>query len=472
MKFQVLSHAGLLIADQSKTLVCDPWIVGSTYWRSWWNYPPVSPELLASVKPDYVYLTHIHWDHFHGPSLRRFDRATPILVPKGHLGRLRKDLKTVGFKNVIELRHGEAFDLTPNFRIFSYQFFPMPDSGLVVECEGVTLFNANDSKFMGLPLAQIVKRHPRFDFVFRSHSSANSRLCFEITDDPEIPVDDPSGYIRSFAAFAQKTKARYAVPFASNHCYLHRETIHLNNTIQTPFAIKDHFEQEGIKSPEVAVMLSGDWWSSQDGFHQDPNGRRFFQERDKCLAEYLEKQRPTLEAFYEREARTTVTLKEMERYFSGFLASLPAVVRRVYRGHPVRYHLTAGDKTFLYEVDIADRKVTAVEPGTELKPMAEIHMSALIMKHAMAAKFCAQISIGKRVKYKVTTRTRQHILLLEFLMNLYESELLPVRKWFRYRFLETWVLRWREVMLYLRIMTDRMRSRRFSEEEYILNTRT
>jgi len=65
--------------------VCDPWIVGSTYWRSWWNYPPVSPELLASIKPDYVYLTHIHWDHFHGPSLRRFDRATPVLVPKGHL---------------------------------------------------------------------------------------------------------------------------------------------------------------------------------------------------------------------------------------------------------------------------------------------------------------------------------------------------------------------------------------------------
>ena len=124
----------------------------------------------------------------------------------------------------------------------------------------------------------------------------------------------------------------------------------------------------------------------------------------------------------------------------------------------------------MYEVDIYNRQVTAVDPAAELKPMVEIHMSALILKHAMAAKFCAQIAIGKRVKYKVTTRTRQHVLLLEFLMNLYESELLPVRKWFRYRFLETWVLRWREIMLYLRIMLDRMRSRRLSEEEYILST--
>jgi UDP-MurNAc hydroxylase len=472
VKFQILSHAGLLIADETKTLVCDPWIVGSTYWRSWWNYPPVSPELLASVKPDFIYLTHIHWDHFHGPSLRKFDRSTPVLVPKGHMGRLRRDLRTVGFQNVIELRHGEAFDLTPNFRIYSYQFFPMPDSGLVVECDGVTLFNANDSKFMGRPLAQIVRRHPRFDFVFRSHSSANSRLCFEIIDSPEQLVDDPSSYIRSFAAFAQKTHARYAVPFASNHCYLHRETFPLNRTIQTPFAIKEYFEEQHIESPEVAVMVSGESWSSNDGFHLAPNSKRFFEERERFLGEYLDQQRGTLEAYYEREARTTVTLKEMERYFSGFFSALPFAVRRFYRGHPLRYHLNAGEQTFLYEVDIANRKVTAVEPGTELQPMPEIHMSALIMKHAMAAKFCAQISIGKRVRYRVTSQNKRYVLLLEFLMNLYEMELLPVRRWFHYRFFETWVLRWREVALYLGILTDRLRSRRFSEEQYILATRT
>jgi hypothetical protein len=51
-------------------------------------------------------------------------------------------------------------------------------------------------------------------------------------------------------------------------------------------------------------------------------------------------------------------------------------------------------------------------------------------------------------------------------------ELLPVRRWFHYRFFETWVLRWREVVLYLGILWDRLRSRRFSEEQYILATRT
>lgn len=472
MRFQILSHAGLLVSGKSKTLVSDPWIIGSTYWRSWWNYPPVSEELIASVKPDYIYLTHIHWDHFHGPSLKKLDRNTPVLVPKGHLSRLRRDLRTVGYRNVIELKHGEAFEVEPGFRIFSYQFFYMPDSTLVVECDGVTLMNANDSKFMGMPLSQILRRHPRIDFVFRSHSSANSRLCYDIVDSPDEEVDDMSAYIRTFAAFAQKTKARYAVPFASNHCYLHKETFHFNSTIQTPYAIRDFFETSGIASPKVAVMLSGDSWSSEDGFHLDPNGARYFQERERYLAEYREAQKEKLEAFYAREARAKLTLAEMERYFNGFFSSLPLAVRRLYRGRPIRYHLAAGERSYLFEIDIANRKVTAVEPGSELAPMSEIHTGALIMKHAMAAKFCAQIGIGKRIRFRTTSREKKYILLYVYLLNLYESEILPLRNLLRLRSFETWSLRWREVLLYLRILADRMRARPFSEEEYILGARS
>jgi UDP-MurNAc hydroxylase len=40
MEFQTLSHAGLRVAAGGAELLCDPWLVGSVYWRSWWNYPP------------------------------------------------------------------------------------------------------------------------------------------------------------------------------------------------------------------------------------------------------------------------------------------------------------------------------------------------------------------------------------------------------------------------------------------------
>src|SRR5205814_3195917 len=56
------------LTSSSKQLLCDPWLVGSAYWRSWWNYPPVPDGLVETLHPDFIYLTHMHWDHFHGRS--------------------------------------------------------------------------------------------------------------------------------------------------------------------------------------------------------------------------------------------------------------------------------------------------------------------------------------------------------------------------------------------------------------------
>jgi UDP-MurNAc hydroxylase len=159
MKFQVISHAGLLVEASGQALLMDPWILGSTYWRSWWNYPPVTRELRESLKPDHIYLTHLHWDHFQGPSLRLFGKDQHILVPKTPDPRMVQDLNKMGFRNVTEIRHGDHVDLAPGFRITSYQFNLFADSALVVEADGVTLLNANDSKFMGEPLGQILRHH-------------------------------------------------------------------------------------------------------------------------------------------------------------------------------------------------------------------------------------------------------------------------------------------------------------------------
>ncbi len=149
MEFQVLSHAGLLVKSKTgKSLICDPWLIGSSYWRSWWNYPPVSKELVDSLKPDFIYLTHIHWDHFHGPSLQKFSKDTPVIIPKGGYKRMKEDLQYLGFNNIIELKHCESKMLEEGFVITSYQVWMFLDSALLIECEGTRLLNLNDSKHM------------------------------------------------------------------------------------------------------------------------------------------------------------------------------------------------------------------------------------------------------------------------------------------------------------------------------------
>jgi UDP-MurNAc hydroxylase len=407
MLFRILSHAGMDVQGGGLSLVMDPWIVGSTYWRSWWNYPPPVKETIDALKPDFIYLTHIHWDHFQGPSLRRFPKSTPIIVPKGHFDRMKRDLVAMGFKNVIELAHGESMKLADDFRITSYHFSPFLDSCLVVETEGVVLLNANDAKFMGGPLREVLARHPKIDFVFRSHSSANARLCFDVVDEPDRPVDDGDSYLRSFAAFARRTGAKYAIPFASNHCFLHKDTFAMNATVQTPWKVADYFRQHGIDSPEVKVMVSGDSWSSETGFHISPTGERYFLERDKCIEEYRDSKKEKLEKFYALEARSKISLDEVQEYFSRFTAAIPLPVRMLFRRHPITYVLTAGEKRFVFEVDLASGKVEQREEplDTGTNPL-EIHTSAFIMRQCMALGLFSHLPISKRVRYRVSSATR------------------------------------------------------------------
>ena len=131
MEFKILSHAGLLVKNKpGKSLICDPWLIGSSYWRSWWNYPPVSPALINSLHPNFIYLTHIHWDHFHGPSLRPYDKQIQILIPQDRYDRMARDLRAMGFKNVAAVPHGREVVLGSELAIRPYMFLPMTDTAL------------------------------------------------------------------------------------------------------------------------------------------------------------------------------------------------------------------------------------------------------------------------------------------------------------------------------------------------------
>jgi UDP-MurNAc hydroxylase len=79
----------------------------------------VSQNLIDSLTPNFIYLTHVHWDHFQGVSLRKFGQLTPIVIPREPYGRMRRDLNSIGFANVIELRHGESLSLSDDFKITS-----------------------------------------------------------------------------------------------------------------------------------------------------------------------------------------------------------------------------------------------------------------------------------------------------------------------------------------------------------------
>jgi len=320
MKFTVISHACLYIEHLDTRLIIDPWFLGSCYWRSWWNYPEPANELISSIRPTHIYLTHLHWDHFHGPSLRALYQFDPVLLlPMSPTSRMINDIKSdFKFSNVKELRHGKEYHIGKEFSLSSYQFNPIfIDSALAIRAGNTKLLNANDAKTFGWSLKNILKRYQSFDFVFRSHSSASSHpYCF-----PEENILTsqrmPSDFTNDFIAFSEAANTKYAVPFASSHVYLHRDTLKYNQYYNSPLLVEQAHNKLSTKSKAV-VMPSGSSWSSQTGFniinHDYTNISSDIKRMSELHAASLEKE-------YYKCSDARLRQKGIEKYFKGFINS-------------------------------------------------------------------------------------------------------------------------------------------------------
>jgi len=457
MEFQVLSHAGLLVKNKfGKSLICDPWLIGSSYWRSWWNYPPVSKTLIDSLHPDYIYLTHVHWDHFHGPSLKKFSPDTCIIIPKGNYSRMKEDLNYLGFHNIIELKHGESKQLDVDFTITSYQVWMFLDSALLIDCENIRLLNLNDSKHMGPTLRQITKKHKPIDFVFRSHSSANERLSYTVVDDPDTELDDLEKYIREFALTAQATGARYAIPFASNHCHLHKDSIHFNEKIQHPKLVQKYFEDNKIHRPRVQVMVSGDSWSNAAGFNT--SDKKWFDNRHIYLKEYLDQNSATLNKFYEEEDNTIIETAVVEDYFRKLAKALPFFMKLYFRNKMFTYVLNKAERpAYIFNVEITTGKIEQLSLSTQLNhehyPI-QIYTTAYIFLRGIEFRIFSHMCIGKRVFYRVTKSHKKYMEALNMVFNFYEYDMMPISRNFSARSIQSWTMRWRELLLYSMFVRD------------------
>ena len=455
MKLQALSHAGLRITVGETELLCDPWVTGSCYWRSWWNYPPVPKDLVASLKPDFIYITHLHWDHFQAPSLRLFPRDTTIVVPYDRYDRMRRDLKAVGFENVIELKNGERVELASGLALRSFHINPtVTDSAVVIEAQGTVILNANDAKLAGGPLKHVKAYYPRIDFAFRSHSSANGRVCINVTDDPDVTVDDNEHYIRAFSLFMQAMKPTYAVPFASKSCLLHDDVYGYNHLVQTPALVDAYFTdfaRENGLSTELKIMLPGDSWDSEAGFAIAQND--WFTNKEAHLEAYRARVAGTLEKQAALEARVASPRKAVTGFFEELMAATPGWLLGDLKGRSVLVVACSEAEELGYIVDFGKGTVTLEQDPARFEDHPiRAEFPALILTQSVRMNMFGHAFISKRPKYYATRALLPALERFIFLLDLREAELLPMRSVLQLRTIKAGLARWREGVLYAQVL--------------------
>ncbi len=145
MYLQTIGHASILIRDVNHCpiLLTDPWLVGSTYWRSWWiqNYPDKNLRDELQNVPN-VYITHEHPDHFHMPSIRTLGNKPQYFFPQLPETGFISYLRSHGFHaSVIKPRKWKF--IHPKVAILSLILWN-DDSILLIETPTSFIANFND----------------------------------------------------------------------------------------------------------------------------------------------------------------------------------------------------------------------------------------------------------------------------------------------------------------------------------------
>ncbi len=454
MNFTILSHAGLCVEHKGVRIVSDPWLIGSCYWRSWWNFPEPPPSLVENLNPDYIYLTHLHWDHFHGASLKKlFSPNVRILIPKVPTKRMVLDLNWLGFHNVTEIPHGGQIQLGEDFTLHSYQLGPGVDSAMLLQGGGVTLFNCNDCKHFGLPLRQITNKFPKIDFVLRSNSSASAiPYCIKGHEIAFPNLRSQQDYVEEFSRFALFVGARYAIPFASNHCFLHKETFQYNKKAVFAEDIPPYYKQLAEayhRKSECVVMVPGSAWSQSDGFDIVPFD---YTQKDAYMQTLLLRHADKLSAQYEKEENTMADFQLFKTYFEGFLKAIPSLVRKWMMSNIMfRTHDQQGEHNWL--LNMTTCTVEDASKAIGRKDCIVLETSALILNECARIRMFSTWTPSKRLSIHLPSPAHLKQLRLLFqLLDLYEVDIIPLRKNFSLRSLQNHCLRWREAIELLRLI--------------------
>jgi len=443
----------MLVETSNVRLLVDPWLVGSCYWRSWWNYPEVENDFIHRIEPTHIYLSHLHWDHYHGPTLRKFYSSDPVIIlPKAATNRMKNDMESdFRFSRIIEVVHGKNHRISENFSITSFQFNPIIiDSALVISCCGINILNANDSKVFGFSLGQIVSRFKRFDFVFRSHSSATpDPYCVEGVD-PYATSRKPDDYTKEFVAFAEACNARYAVPFASSHVYLHKGSKKYNKYYNSPSHVFKNYSQYNTAS-ECVLMPAMSSWSSQNGFDICEHN---YEHIDLHVRQMSARHAASLKKEYQKIERVKVNKSALNQYFGKFLSSLPWFLPRVRFGFFLTNELD--HKSALGELVIVDSKRVALSFAGEYDYQSlisndEFRLSFIIKTYPHVINDCARKKMFNTFTPSKLLRIYPYKRGLSYgsffsLIDSYENDCLPLAMALSPRQLFNRLLRWREFL--------------------------
>ena len=234
MKITSLGHAGLFIETRYGSILCDPWF-NPAYFASWFPFPSnegLDPATFAN--PDYLYLSHLHQDHFDTKFLREHvSKDATVLLPDFPLGLMEQELRNLGFTSFVKTDNFEPVELD-GLRVIIPSLVaptdgPLGDSGLIVDDGEARIFDQNDSRPVDL---ETLSSLGPFDAHFLQFSGAIwYPMVYEMPQKAKraLGVKKRANQLSRALRYVRQIDASFVIPHAGPPCFLDDDLFHFND---------------------------------------------------------------------------------------------------------------------------------------------------------------------------------------------------------------------------------------------------
>jgi UDP-MurNAc hydroxylase len=379
------------------SILCDPW-VNPAYFASWFPFPDNSRlDWDALGDCDYLYLSHLHRDHFDAEHLRRYvSKDATVLLPEYPTSELRDQLAELGFTTFLETTNERVHELPGGLKIMIQALTsptdgPIGDSSLWVEYDGVRLLNQNDARPSDLAVfAELGHVHGHllqfsgaiwYPMVYELPETAKRAFGKQKRD---RQMDRTVRYIDDL-------KASWVSPIAGPPCFLDDALWQFNDVFgddgnifpdQQVFA--DHYASLGYDN--AVILLPGSVWEltpdSSTVTHPVPDVREFFADKLAHLEQMRERNRPVIEAAKATWAHPGIdVLAELKRRVEPLLEESVYLARGV--GGPVRFDLTDSDDREVVESILVDFPNNEVRHAAQEKVRYRFRTQRRLVEHLL-----------------------------------------------------------------------------------------
>lgn len=259
MKITFHTSASVVIEDNDVKILTDPWFVDGEFYGSWAHYPKYEFNPSDFDDIDYIYISHIHPDHFSSKTLEILNSKIPILIHNFHFKFLSERIKKLGYK-VIELNHNERKHLKNqvHMRILAadncdpkicYKYFGCGiaektfgstsiDTMCAIDNNEEVLINTNDCPFdLGKTSADLLKsEYDKINFLLVGYSSATAYpQCFTLSksDLSTSRKKIISSYLSNAESYVKLFEPEFFMPFAGRYV-ISGKNFKLNEKKATP----------------------------------------------------------------------------------------------------------------------------------------------------------------------------------------------------------------------------------------------